>query len=356
MGLRLVVVARLSDAKLRSKLRPLLALPEVEELTLVRRQPLGLERVVNACPPAPVADLAALAEPLRAASLLRLCLARPRPSALVAFYFVPHVAYIEAARRLFGIPTIPVAISAEDVERAAGSRFFARALREAHAVGVRGEASRRRLVASGLRADRVFVPPNAFEAGPFEPRAAAGLEHELVFVGDLVEVKRLDWLLEAVASVRRTRPGLRLALVGDGPLRAGLVARAQQPDLRGSVSFLGALPAEGVARALQGSRALVLTSRYEGLPMSLLEAFCCGVPAIVPDVGDVTSVARDGDNALVLAQPTLASYAAAIERLLGDDGLRAKLAAGALRTREQVLRESSLEAGATAWRAALRGL
>jgi glycosyltransferase involved in cell wall biosynthesis len=356
VGLRLVVVARLSDAKLRSKLRPLLALPEVEELALVRRRPLALDRVVSLCPPAAIADVAAISEPLRALSLLRRCLVRPRPSALIAFYFVPHVAYIETARRLFGIPTIPVAISAEDVERAASSPFYARALREAHAVGVRGEGSRQRLVAGGLRADRVFVPPNAFEASPFEPRPHAGLEHELVFVGDLVEVKRLDWLLEAVAAARRTRPGLRLALVGDGPLRQALAARAEQPDLRGAVSFLGALPAEGVARALRASRALVLTSRYEGLPMSMLEAFCCGVPAIVPDVGDVTSVARDGENALVLGAPGVAAYAAAIERLLGDDELRARLAEGALRTRERVLGESSLEAGAAAWRAALRGL
>lgn len=355
MGLRLVVVARLSDAKLRSKLLPLLALPEVEQLTLVRRRPLALERVVNLCPPAAIADAAALAEPLRALSLLRVCLARPRPSALIAFYFVPHVAYIETARRLFGIPTIPVAISAEDVERAATSPFFARALRQAHAVGVRGEGSRRRLIASGLRAERVFAPPNTFEAGPFEPLDAS-LEHELVFVGDLVEVKRLDWLLEAVAAARRTRPGLRLALVGDGPLRGSLAARAEQPDLRGAVAFLGALPSERVARALRASRALVLTSRYEGLPMSMLEAFCCGVPAIVPDVGDVASVARDGENALVLSAPSIAAYAAAIERLLGDEALRARLAAGALRTREAVLRESSLEAGATSWRTALRGL
>ena len=57
-----------------------------------------------------------------------------------------------------------------------------------------------------------------------------------------------------------------------------------------------------------------------------------------------------------MTAPSVGAYAAAIERLLGDDALRTRLAEGALRTRENVLRESALEAGAAAWRSALRGL
>jgi glycosyltransferase involved in cell wall biosynthesis len=218
-------------------------------------------------------------------------------------------------------------------------------------VGVRGEASRRRLVEAGLDARRVFVAPNVFEPGPFEPDPSAAPEHDLVFVGDLVPVKRLDWLLEAAAAA-----GLSLTIVGDGPERARLERRAREPGLAGRTRFLGRLASAEVAAVLQRSRVFAMTSRYEGLPMALVEAFCCGVPAVVPAVGDVTAYAEDGENALVVRDPSSASFAAAFRRVAGDPGLYARLAKGALATRERILRESSLEASAAAWRGALAGL
>jgi glycosyltransferase involved in cell wall biosynthesis len=147
-----------------------------------------------------------------------------------------------------------------------------------------------------------------------------------------------------------------VTLVGDGPERGSLQAQAGRLGLAPRVRFLGQRAPVEVAALLQRSRAFVLTSRYEGLPMALLEAFCCGVPAVVPEVGDVAELAEDGRNALLVRDPSVAGFAEAFERLLGDDRLHARLASGALRTRERILRESSVEASAAVWRAALAGL
>jgi glycosyltransferase involved in cell wall biosynthesis len=350
--LRLVVVARLSDAKLRSKLAPLLALPELQELSLVRRTPLAEPRVSNLCPPRALSASPA-AEAFRLAALARRCLRRPRPDFLIAFYSMPHIAYVELARRAFGCPTIPVTISHEDVERALRGGFFARALRAAHAVGARGAASAARLAEGlGLPRERLFVPPNLFERGPFTPDPGVTKDLDAVFLGGLHPVKRLGLLLEAAALLARERPGFRLALVGDGPERGRLERRAAELGLTKSVAFAGGVSARDAAAWLRRARLLVLTSRYEGLPMALAEAFCCAVPAVVPDVGDVTALARHGENALVLPEATPQGVAEALLRLLRDEAQRARLAAQAERDGERFAAESSLEHGVRAWRGA----
>jgi glycosyltransferase involved in cell wall biosynthesis len=347
--LRLVVAARLSDAKLESKLLPLLAMPEVAEVALVRRAPLRVAGVRNLCPPAAL-RAAPLAESHRLWSLARACLASPRPSFLIGFFFMPHVVYIELLRRALGIPTIPVALSQEDVERAERARFFRRALLNAHAVGVRGANSLDRLRACGVPAERLFTPPNVFEAGPFVPDPSATPEADFAFVGGLERVKRLPLLLEALALVRRARPEVRLLIVGDGPERAALETLAERLELRANVAFAGACAPAAVARTLQRARAFVMCSRHEGLPMAMLEALCCGTPVVAPDAGDVTTVARDGENAWVVREHTPAAYAQALLGMLEDDARRSRLAAGARAARPRLLAESSLDAALRAWR------
>jgi glycosyltransferase involved in cell wall biosynthesis len=351
--LRLVVVARLSDAKLRSKLAPLVALPEVAELTLIRRTPLDMDGVRDVCPPEWLRGWGLLAEAWRLLALLRRCAQRPRPSFLVSFFFFPHALYIELARRLFGVATVPVAISHEDVERALTSRFWTSLVRQAHALGVRGERSAAALRPLGLPPGHVFVPPNVFEAGPFVPSQETAKEWDVVYVGGFEPVKRLEVLLEALALARRRLGRLRALLIGDGPERARLEAARGRLGLGEDLLIEGWQPAEHVARCLQGARLLALTSRYEGLPMAMIEALSCGTPVVVPDIGDVTTVARHGENAWVVAPATPEAYAEAFVGLLGDRDRLARLAEGALATRERFASDYSLESALAAWRPVL---
>ena len=76
--LRVAVVAKLEDHKLVQKLRPFVAMPEIEELVLIRRRPLALDGVRNVCPPAAIADFTPLAETWRLCSTLRAVRTWPR--------------------------------------------------------------------------------------------------------------------------------------------------------------------------------------------------------------------------------------------------------------------------------------
>jgi glycosyltransferase involved in cell wall biosynthesis len=352
--LRLIVIARLDDAKLRSKLAPIVALEEVEELVLVRRTPLPLPGVSNRCPPPWAAWTAPLAEAWRLWTILRLCARRPRPSYVIALYMVPHGMYAEIARRLFGVPTVQVSLSQFDLDLALRGWPLWRALQSAHRVGVRGAHSRRRLVEAGLDPARVFEPPNVHDVSPYAAADGAAKDVDVLYVGGLVPVKRLDVLLHAVAEVRRRRPELRVVLVGGGERRAALESLAATLDLGRTVTFAGDEPPEAVARWLGRTRLFILTSEVEGLPMAMIEALSGGVPVIVPDVGDITTVARDGENAWVVrGSGGPAPYAEAMAALLEDEPRRRRLAEGARRSRERFASDYSLRAGVRAWRDAL---
>ena len=355
-SLHLVVVARLDDPKLASKLQPLRALAEVAAIDLVRRTPLPMEGVRSHCPPGWLRSVPLLCELWRIVTLLVLCVRLPRERTfLIAFFLVPHAFYIELGRRLLGLRTIPVTLSQMDVDLALRRPRVLALLRAAHRVGVRGAQSARRLVEAGLPASRVFAPPNVFDPAPYQPALGRPEDLDVVFVGGLEPVKRLDILLDALAQVREQRPRLRAAIVGGGGQAVLLARRAARLGLGESVVFTGPQSPAEVAGWLRRARLFVMTSEVEGLPMAMIEALSCGVPVVIRDVGDVTTVARHDDNAWIVSALSPAAFAEAILALLEDEPRRLRLAAGARRTRERFATEYSLAAATAAWRAALVG-
>jgi glycosyltransferase involved in cell wall biosynthesis len=347
----ILVVGRLKDHKLKAKLLPLLAMDEVGEILLVRRTPLALSGVRSYCPPKVLRNVTAAAELWRLLTVLWICLRR-RPAFVVSFYLLPHALYADAARRLFGVATIPVTISEEDVKLGVSRRPFAAALRRAHAVGVRGGHSARILEAHGIPADRIFSPPNLYDPASYAPDPAVEKDIDVLFVGNLVAVKRLDRLLEAVVLLAGRRPDLKVSLVGDGVLRGELEARAARLGLSGRVRFEGARPFEEIPRWLRRARLMVMTSEMEGLPQAMIEAMSCGVPVVIAATGDVTTLARHGENAWIVETPTPEGFAEAIDRLLGDHALRARLSEGCLAMRDQFRRDYGMEAAIAEWRRA----
>lgn len=187
----------------------------------------------------------------------------------------------------------------------------------------------------GIPADVVDVVPNGVDpqryAAGSRPR---GSGPTAVWVGLLGGVKRVDLLLDAVAAV----PGLRLDLVGDGPLRSVTRERVTRPDLAGRVELAGWVddPAERFARA----DLYVLTSAAENCPMSLLEAMASGLPVVATSVGGVPEVVREGVDGLLCRAGDHDGLVRALATLAGDAGQRARMGAAA---RQRVLDRFTLD-------------
>jgi glycosyltransferase involved in cell wall biosynthesis len=142
-----------------------------------------------------------------------------------------------------------------------------------------------------------------------------GIERRFDFitVARLAPIKRLHLLIEAIALVARQRP-VTLAIVGDGPELPALQALAQRLGVARHVTFCGWQ--ENVEAWVASAGFFVLTSRSEGLPISLLEAMSAGVPGIVPRVGDVPDVVDSGRNGFSVEGQAAQDYAAVLTAAL----------------------------------------
>jgi glycosyltransferase involved in cell wall biosynthesis len=205
-----------------------------------------------------------------------------------------------------------------------------RALRRAAHVVVPSAYLRDLALGWGVAPDRLTVVPNP--APPLPPlpdrdaaRGALGLDGvTLAAAGRLTRQKALGDALAAVARVDR----VSLVVAGDGPERGALEQRAAELGLDGRVRFVGPLARTEVLTLFRAADAALLSSAWENLPHSVVEALAVGTPVVATAVGGVPEVVRDGENGLLVAPGDVAALADAIRRV-SEPGLRDALAANA---------------------------
>jgi glycosyltransferase involved in cell wall biosynthesis len=203
-----------------------------------------------------------------------------------------------------------------------------RALRRARHVVVPSAYLREIALGWGLEPSRVTVIPNpapevAVHPTREEARAALRIEGPaLGAAGRLTAQKALADALDALARV----PDVTLVVLGDGPASASLEARARALGISGRVRFLGPGTRDDAITLFRAVDVALLTSAWENLPHTLLEALAAGTPVIATAVGGIPEVVRDGENGLLVPPRDVDALVAAIERLVRDDALRASLA------------------------------
>jgi glycosyltransferase involved in cell wall biosynthesis len=150
------------------------------------------------------------------------------------------------------------------------------------------EFARRRFIAGGLPPERIVVKPN-FVAP--DPGAGDGTGGYALFAGRLSEEKGITVLARAWKQLS----GIPLSVVGDGPLKA--------IDWPAGVTSLGQQPRETVLRLMRGACVLIFPSIcYECAPMTVIEAFACGLAVIASNLGSVPDFVTHGGTGL-LFQP-----------------------------------------------------
>jgi len=166
-------------------------------------------------------------------------------------------------------------------------------------------------------------------------------------MGNLVPVKRVHALIEAVAEVSKDLQKVRLGILGDGPEQDRLERLVQELGIDQSVDFIGRR--NDVENYINASRVVILVSRSEGMPAAAIESSFCGVPVILTDVGDIRDIFIHGENALLIPVGDRKALMAAILQLLTDDKLYAALRNGALKTRERHIQRWNLEGQVREW-------
>ena len=137
-------------------------------------------------------------------------------------------------------------------------------------------------------------------------------------VSALRPAKRSRDLVEAAPAVLRARPDVGFVIVGDGPCREEMVARATELGVLPSVRFVGEIVHERMARYVNLCDALVLPSEREGLPLVSLEAQACGRAMLSSDIPGAREIIAEGETGLLFRLGDIADLAAKILSLVDD--------------------------------------
>jgi L-malate glycosyltransferase len=349
----------------RGKLLPLVELPEVREVIVVQDvagPQMPKVRYVALGPP----KLGKLLHGFLRVIVLCIQVARTRPSVVMGIYLMPHglIAYLlgRITRRRVCIHVItgpsevidggywidqwPVRRPSKRLEG-----LYLEVLRRTDFVMVVGSETERYLASHGVGADRIHVMSSKIDSRRFRPMPKVRRDYDLILTAHLIARKRVDLFLRIIADLRPRHPHIRAAIVGDGPLRGDLESLANSLGIGDHVDFLGFH--EDTELYYNRAKVFVLTSSAEGLSLAMLEAMACGLPAVVPAVGDLADVVLNGITGYLIENAEQDAFVAALGNLLEHEELRRTLGDNA---RSTILHGYTVEDGARCWHAVLQGM
>jgi len=165
-------------------------------------------------------------------------------------------------------------------------------------------------LALGLTEDQVSLIPNAVDSRRYSPerdghafRQRLGVPDGAPLVGMVARLspeKGPDLFVQAASTVAAARPEVHLVLVGDGPMRAELERQIASLNLGGRLHLAGTAP--DTSEVYPALDVACLTSRMEGIPLTLLEAMASGRPVVATNVGGIPELVEMGETGWLVAQ------------------------------------------------------
>ncbi len=280
--------------------------------------------------------LAGLLQNLRRIGRLRQLLRQARPDVAVAMMTEANIGLAWAALGLRGLRTVgserihppqhPLAAVWEALRRHSYGRLSSVvALTRESADWIRQHTTARRVdvIPNAANWPLPMLPPT------LPPETVCPVGRRLVLaVGRLEAQKGFDLLLAAYAALADRQPDWDLVILGEGPARARLQDLVRAAGLAGRVHLPGR--AGNMPQWYRRADLYVLSSRFEGFPNTLVEAMMYGVPAVSFDCDTgPRDIIRDDINGLLVPPGDAQRLRAAMERIMADAGLRARLAGAA---------------------------
>ena len=172
---------------------------------------------------------------------------------------------------------------------------------------------------------KIRVLPNPVDFSEFNPSGSnkikPGFDY-LLFAGDLIKRKGVNYLIRSFKEVIGIYPDLKLLIVGTGPERTRLYNLVKSLKLENNVIFLGRVKQELMPSYFRQAKVFVLPSLQEGFGIVLAEALACRTPVIATDCGGTKDIVEDNINGFLVPKQDPKTLAEKIIKLLNNNGLR----------------------------------
>jgi len=196
----------------------------------------------------------------------------------------------------------------------------------ADAITVVSHALAEKALALGAPPTRLAVVPMGIDVQRlFVPSSDPG-NRAILFVGRLVPEKGPEVLIDAMPLVLEKHPDATLHVVGDGPLRTHLAARAHQLGIEHRITFHGAMPHAELPRFFRNASIFVLPSLNEGFGLTAAEALACNRAVIASALPALRDFIKDGETGLLFPPGNSVALAERILHLFANESLRHALA------------------------------
>ena len=171
-----------------------------------------------------------------------------------------------------------------------------------------------------IKASRIPVIFNGVDTRHFKPSYIPHNTIRFINIGRLNPQKNQRLLISAFSIVNRTIPNTSLEIIGEGYLRKDLEKYIKELKLSNVVFLSG--ETSNIVEKLNSGDVFVISSDYEGLPVSLLEACSCGLPVVSTRAGGVVDVVREGENGYLVPVNDINELAEKMIRLAQKKSLR----------------------------------
>ncbi len=307
-GKKLAFIAGFCPVKIPQFIEPLHQLDEVDEIVLYTRREFksaSLPKLRWAGMPMNIGDGVA-AELLRGVKIFS---SISDCDIIIGCHQFYHGVWAAAAGKLYGKPVIQMIIT--DVDRVMGSFIRKISVLSSAAACVMGPVSREKLKTYGYQRliEEVYLPNN-FASKDITCGKPDERIFDLVAVGHYAFQKDYPWMMKVFSELKRNYPDFRCAVAGRGHEITRRLA--EECGLGENLEFKGDIGKSELSRLYKQSRAIILCSKIEGLPMVLVEAMSFGLPVFATAVGDVPWLIRDGVEGRIVAHGDTSSMCLAI--------------------------------------------
>lgn len=359
MGKELIcflVVGRMGESLTYSKAEPFAIHPSISHIYIFReREALPLPKTVYITLPGWILNIRPrflsrfarlIAEPVQ----LIYHAFKLRPDIINGYHLIPKGINSLLAARLTGSKCILSLIGGiVEIETYSRFKWFLKrlnlwALKETDLITSKGSIINGYLIEHNILSSKILVYNGAINLGKFYFDPSVPKDIDVLFVGTFRKLKGPDKVLQMLYLLKRDFPAIRACLIGDGYLYKSCIEQTIMLGISENVSFTGQI--DEPENYFQRSKILVMPSRSEGLPTSMLEAMACGCVPVISNVGNISDAANHTGNAFLINDyRDIKTFVKYIHILLSDENLRAVMAQQGIKTvngKYSVLQQSKI--------------